>query len=65
MMPKVLCTRAWQWEIESQDGGVSKLTVVHDQLERAPKTAESVAGGWMDIPSGMKTLLETGEPLTS
>jgi uncharacterized protein YndB with AHSA1/START domain len=51
------------WEIEAQEGGVSKLTVVHDQLERAPKTAENVAGGWMFILSGLKTLLETGEPL--
>jgi uncharacterized protein YndB with AHSA1/START domain len=53
------------WEIEPQDGGVSKLTVVHDQLEAAPKTAESVAGGWMFILSGLKTLLETGKPLSS
>jgi uncharacterized protein YndB with AHSA1/START domain len=51
------------WEIEPQDGGVTKLTVVHDQLEGAPKTAESVAGGWMYILSGLKTLLETGKPL--
>jgi uncharacterized protein YndB with AHSA1/START domain len=54
------------WEIEPQDGGYSKLTVVHDQLEGAPKTAESVSGaGWMMVLSGLKTLLETGEPLTS
>ena len=51
------------WEIEPADGGVSKLTVVHDRLEGAPKTAASVAGGWMYILSGLKTLLETGEPL--
>ena len=51
------------WEIEPQEGGVSKLTVVHDQLEQAPKTAENVAGGWMYILSGLKTLLETGRPL--
>jgi uncharacterized protein YndB with AHSA1/START domain len=51
------------WEIEPQDGGVTKLTVTHDQLEAAPKTAESVAGGWSYILSGLKTLLETGEPL--
>ena len=51
------------WEIESQDGGITKLTVVHDQLESAPKTAESVAGGWMYVLSGLKTLLETGKPL--
>lgn len=51
------------WEIEPQDGGITKLTVVHDQLEGAPKTAESVAGGWMYVLSGLKTLLETGKPL--
>ena len=52
------------WEIEQQDGGVSLLTVVHDQLEGAPKTAASVSGGWMFVLSGLKTLLETGEPLS-
>ena len=51
------------WEIEAQDGGYTKLTVVHDRLEGAPKTAESVAGGWSFVLSGLKTLLETGEPL--
>jgi len=54
------------WEIEPQDGGYSLLTVVHDQLEGAPKTAESVSGpGWMMVLSGLKTLLETGEPLAT
>jgi uncharacterized protein YndB with AHSA1/START domain len=52
------------WEIEPQPGGVCKLTVIHDQLERSPKTASSVSGGWMFVISGLKTLLETGEPLT-
>jgi uncharacterized protein YndB with AHSA1/START domain len=52
------------WEIEPQEGGLSLLTVTHDQLEGAPKTAASVAGpGWMMVLSGLKTLLETGEPL--
>ena len=51
------------WELEPQDGGMTKLTLVHDQLEGAPKTAESVAGGWMLVLSGLKTLLETGKPL--
>jgi uncharacterized protein YndB with AHSA1/START domain len=51
------------WEIEPQDGGITRLTVVHDQLEGAPKTAESVAGGWMYVLSGLKTLVETGKPL--
>jgi uncharacterized protein YndB with AHSA1/START domain len=52
------------WEIEPQDDGTTLLTVVHDQLEGAPKTAESVSGtGWMYVLSGLKTLLETGKPL--
>ncbi len=51
------------WEIEPQDGGFTKLTVVHDSLEQAPKTALSVAGGWSFVLSGLKTLLETGKPL--
>jgi uncharacterized protein YndB with AHSA1/START domain len=51
------------WEIEPQEGGVTKLTLVHDRLEGAPKTAASVAGGCMFVLSGLKTLLETGRPL--
>lgn len=52
------------WEIEPRDGDVCLLTVVHDRLDGAPKTAESVSGaGWMGVLSGLKTLLETGEPL--
>ena len=52
------------WEIEPQQDGVCLLTVVHDRLEGAPKTAASVAGvGWMYVLSGLKTLLETGTPL--
>ena len=52
------------WEIEPQDGDYCLLTVVHDQLEGAPKTAASVAGqGWMGVLSNLKTLLETGNPL--
>jgi uncharacterized protein YndB with AHSA1/START domain len=53
------------WEIEPGEDGISLLTVVHDQLEGAPKTAASVAGpGWMRVLSGLKTLLETGKPLS-
>jgi hypothetical protein len=52
------------WEIDPQDGGSCRLTVTHDQLEGAPKTAASVSGaGWMMVLSGLKTLLETGKPL--
>jgi uncharacterized protein YndB with AHSA1/START domain len=52
------------WEIEPHDGGYCKLTLTHDRLDGAPKTAESVSGqGWMFVLSGLKTLLETGAPL--
>jgi len=52
------------WEIEPYEGGYCKLTLTHDQLEGAPRTAASVAGpGWMFVLSGLKTVLETGEPL--
>jgi uncharacterized protein YndB with AHSA1/START domain len=52
------------WEIEAQESGYSLLTVVHDQLENSPKTAENVSGvGWMLVLSGLKTFVETGEPL--
>jgi uncharacterized protein YndB with AHSA1/START domain len=52
------------WQIEPQEGGYTLLTVTHDQLEGAPKTAEGVSGtGWMMVLSGLKTLLETGKPL--
>jgi len=53
------------WEIDPREGGVCELTVTHDQLEQSPKTAASVSGrGWMFVLSGLKTLLETGEPLS-
>ncbi len=52
------------WEIDERDGGMCLLTVVHDRLEGAPNTAAKVSGeGWMMVLSGLKTLLETGEPL--
>jgi uncharacterized protein YndB with AHSA1/START domain len=52
------------WEIEPQDGGYCMLTLTHDRLEGAPKTAASVSGpGWMFVLSGLKTVLETGESL--
>jgi uncharacterized protein YndB with AHSA1/START domain len=50
------------WEIESVEDSC-RLTVTHDQLpESAPAT---LFGGWPMILSGLKTLLETGETLTT
>ncbi len=50
------------WEIE-QMGDSCRLTVVHDQLP-AGANAE-LYGGWPMILSGLKTLLETGQLLTT
>jgi len=50
------------WEIEPV-GDSCRLTVVHDQL---PDSANAeLYGGWPMILSGLKTLLETGELLTT
>ena len=49
------------WEIEQQGDGACLLTVTHDRLEGAPKTAAGVSGGWQSIIESLKTLLETGQ----
>lgn len=54
------------WDIQSQDGDFSLLTVTHDQLRDAPKTAANVSGtGWMLVLSGLKTVVETVSGLRS
>ncbi len=59
------------YEISEGRGGVSRLTVTHE-LSDAPMLAALVAGegedqgaggGWSFVLSGLKTLLETGEPM--
>ena len=50
------------WEIEPV-GDSCRLTVTHDEL-REDANAE-LYGGWPQILSGLKTLLETGERLTT
>jgi len=50
------------WEIEPV-GDSCRLTVVHDQLREGANA--QLYGGWMMILSGLKTLLETGETLTT
>ncbi|MBO6574490.1 MAG: SRPBCC domain-containing protein [Rhodothermales bacterium] len=44
-------------------GGVSKLTLVHDEFDSETKTYQEVGPGWNPILSGMKTFLETGRAL--
>ena len=50
------------WEIEPR-GEVCKLSVIHDGWHRESKSYQSAGEGWPKILSGLKTLLETGEPL--
>jgi uncharacterized protein YndB with AHSA1/START domain len=50
------------WEIEPV-GDSCRLTVTHDQLREGAN--DEVYGGWPMILSGLKTLLETGELLTT
>ncbi len=50
------------WEIEQVEDSC-RLTVVHDQLREGAN--DQLYGGWPMILSGLKTLLETGEELTT
>jgi uncharacterized protein YndB with AHSA1/START domain len=50
------------WDIE-QVGDSCRLTVTHDELPESVN--DQIYGGWPQILSGLKTLLETGEPLTT
>ena len=50
------------WEIEPI-GDSCRLTVTHDQLRE--DAGDEIYGGWPQILSGLKTLLETGESLTT
>jgi len=52
------------WELASLPGGLTKVTVVHEDFEGETATYQGLqSGGWAWILSNMKTLLETGEPL--
>jgi uncharacterized protein YndB with AHSA1/START domain len=51
------------WEIEPVGDDSCRLTLTHDQLREG--ASEELYGGWPMILSGLKTLLETGEKLTT
>ena len=44
-------------------GSVVKLTVTHDDFEPGSEMLKGVSGGWPQVLAGLKSLLETGEPL--
>ena len=49
----------------AQEGEITKLSIVHEIDIPDSKTIEAVSGGWPKILSGLKSLLETGEPLST
>ena len=53
------------FEIDESGPGVAKLTVVHEAVPGSSTHIAEVAAGWPFIIAGLKTLLETGEPLSA
>jgi uncharacterized protein YndB with AHSA1/START domain len=51
------------WEIEPIGDDSCRLVVTHDQMREGAN--DEIYGGWPMILSGLKTLLETGEKLTT
>jgi uncharacterized protein YndB with AHSA1/START domain len=55
-----------EWVLSPADdaGEVTRVTLRHTGLAASPRTWDSVRLGWVVVLDGLKTLLETGEPLT-
>ena len=53
------------FEIDDAGPGVSKLTVIHEDVAGHDSRIAEVSDGWPFILAGLKTLLETGQPLSS
>jgi len=51
------------FDIEPYSDGVVRLTVTHDGLEHDPGMLNGISGGWPQILSNLKTLLESGHAL--
>ncbi len=52
------------FDIEEAGPGVVKLTVVHDGFGVGSEVLEGVSSGWPAVLASLKTLLETGSPLS-
>lgn len=52
-----------EWTVEKAGEGLTRVRLVHGNLEQSPLTWENVKDGWVWILNSMKTLLETGQPL--
>jgi uncharacterized protein YndB with AHSA1/START domain len=52
-----------EWTIENAGEGLTRVRLVHGNLDHSPLTWGNVKDGWVWILDSMKTLLETGNPL--
>ena len=52
-----------EWTVENAGEGLTRVRLVHGDLDQSPLTWENVKDGWVWILDSMKTLLETGRPL--
>ena len=52
-----------EWIVEPVGEGLTRLRLEHGDLAGSPLTWASVKEGWFYVLDGLKTLIETGEPL--
>jgi uncharacterized protein YndB with AHSA1/START domain len=50
-------------DIDSDDKGVAKLTVLHGVFGPSSNVLQGISAGWPAVLSSLKTMLETGSPL--
>jgi hypothetical protein len=53
----------WNLTSANDDDTVTRVTLRHGDLAHSPKTWDNVRIGWVAIIDGMKTLIETGQPM--
>jgi uncharacterized protein YndB with AHSA1/START domain len=51
------------FDIDDDEQGVVKLTIVHDGFEPGSNVLQAISNGWPAVLSSLKTLLETGSAL--
>jgi hypothetical protein len=52
-----------EWTIENAGDGLTRVRLVHRDLDQSPLTWENVKDGWVWILASMKTVMETGRQL--
>ena len=53
----------WTLTPANDDGSVTRVTLRHGDLALSPMTWANVRLGWVQVVDGLKTLLETGQPM--